>query len=146
MAESSRTKNSIRNVTVNILCQVFSLILSFATRTLFIKLLGADYLGISGLFSNILMVLSLASMGIESAIIYNLYKYLASDDKEKIAANINYYGSIYRIIGISVFVLGMALVPFLQYIVNLDNDIPHIKIYYIILLKRMNFLLKIIII
>ncbi|MBQ7258162.1 MAG: oligosaccharide flippase family protein [Abditibacteriota bacterium] len=134
MAESSRTKNSIRNVTVNILCQVFSLILSFATRTLFIKLLGADYLGISGLFSNILMVLSLASMGIESAIIYNLYKYLASDDKEKIAANINYYGSIYRIIGISVFVLGMALVPFLQYIVNLDNDIPHIKIYYIMYL------------
>ena len=139
MAESSRTKNSIRNISVNITCQAVSLILSFATRTLFIKLLGADYLGISGLFTNILTVLYLASMGIETAIIYNPYRYVASDDKEKIAANINYYGDIYRKIGIVVFIFGMALVPFLQYLVNLESNIPHIKIYYIMYLLNSTF-------
>lgn len=130
----SRTKNSFRNIFVNIGCQIVQLLVSFVSRTMFIKILGADYLGINGLFTNILSILSLANLGFGTAIVYNLYKYLAEDNKKMIAANINFYGRIYKIIACVIFVIGIALIPFLQYIVKLDNNIPHLKLYYVLFL------------
>lgn len=52
----------------------------------FTRTLSAEYLGVSGLFTNILSMLSLAELGIGSAIVYALYKPLAVDDKEKVAS------------------------------------------------------------
>lgn len=136
MAEKSRTHKSLKNAVVNIACQLCILLTSFFTRTLFIKFLGADYLGVNGLFTNILNVLSLAELGVGSAIVYNLYKLIPQDNREKIAAYINYYGRVYSFIAIFVFVAGMALVPFLQYIVNLDKGMPLIKVYYVLFLLK----------
>lgn len=48
----------------NIIC--FSII----TRTIFVYVLGAEYLGVSGLFSNVLGVLSFTELGIGSAIVF----------------------------------------------------------------------------
>ena len=62
----SRTKNSIRNIVVSIGMQLTLLILSFITRTVFIKLLGENYLGITDLYSNILSILSLSDLGINT--------------------------------------------------------------------------------
>ena len=82
----SRTVKTFKNASMGIVCQIATLITNFATRTLFIKFLGADYLGINGLFGNILTMLSLSELGFSSAIVYNLYKYLAKKDEEKIAS------------------------------------------------------------
>ena len=73
----SRTKNTFRNMSVAFLMQVVSILLSFACRTAFAKLLATEYLGLGGLFSNIISVLSLSELGIGSVIIVNLYKPLA---------------------------------------------------------------------
>ena len=48
--KSSRTKNSIKNVAFNFGYQVLVLILGFVNRTIFINILGVNYLGISGIF------------------------------------------------------------------------------------------------
>ena len=61
MNTQSRKMNSIRNVLFSIGHQLLMIALSFISRTIFIKTLGAEYLGINGLFSNILTVLSLAA-------------------------------------------------------------------------------------
>lgn len=137
MAES-RTKKTLKNAVINISCQIAILITSFATRTLFIKLLGANYLGINGLFSNILSYLSLAELGFSSAIVYELYSLIANKNEENIAATINFYGKIYKIIALVVFVLGMALVPFLQLIVKFPEGqaVSHIKLYYVLFLLK----------
>ena len=74
MNSNSRTKNVSINTTVSLLCQVLNLVLNFVTRTIFIKILGADYLGVNGLFTNILTILSFAELGIGNAIVFNLYK------------------------------------------------------------------------
>lgn len=132
MNTDSRTKNAKLNIAFSFTNKIVLLILTFIVRKLFINFIGVEYLGINGLFANILTLLSIADLGIATAINVHLYKPIANGDTKKISAIINYFKVVYRVIAITVFVIGMCLLPFLQYIVNLDNDIPHIYLYYCI--------------
>lgn len=130
----SRTKNSMKNVIMGLLVQVITVLLTFITRTIFIKVLGEDYLGINGLFTNILAVLSMAEMGIGTAIIYSMYKPLKDNDTKKLNALVNYYKKLYNIIALLVLLVGLAILPFLDSIVQLDREIENLKLYYILFL------------
>lgn len=112
----SRIENSIRNTTFALLGQIATIILSFVARTVFINCLGAGYLGINGLFTNILSVLSFAELGFGTAIIYALYKPLAENNEEQVVALMRFYATIYRAIGIFIFVAGVCLVPYLHFL------------------------------
>lgn len=132
----SRTYNSIRNIVYSIGNQMITLFLSFFSRTIFIKILGENYLGINGLFSEVLMMLSLADLGLGSAMVYSFYKPLAENDTRKISALINFYNKIYKIIALAVAIIGICLVPFIEFIVELDTPTPHLKLYYLIFLMN----------
>lgn len=119
----SRTKNSVRNYSMNVVSQVTSILLSFIGRTFFIKLLGIEYLGVNGLFSNILSLLSLAELGVGTAVTYMMYKPIAEDDKEKVAAYNDLFRRIYNYIGTFIFVAGLCFTPF---IFNLIKECPNI--------------------
>lgn len=121
MANNSRTKNTILNFTSSIIGQFITIIMQFAVRTVFIKTLGKSYLGISGLFSNILSMLSLAEMGIGSAIIFKLYEPLSKKDESRIKILMNFYKVVYRYIGIVVAIIGVLVIPFLPKLIN-DYD------------------------
>ena len=136
MNQKSRSYNSTVNAVVNIIAQFIILLINFGTRKVFIVAFGENYLGISGLFSNVLSVLSLAELGVGSAILYCLYKPIAENDYDRINALINYYKKLYRIIGISVAVIGLLVVPFLGYLVNIDADIGNITLYYLLYLAN----------
>ena len=75
-----RTKNTIKNITITILTQVIITLLGFLSRKVFIDSLGTEYLGVNGLLTNVLSMLSLIEGGIGTSIVYNLYKPLAEDD------------------------------------------------------------------
>lgn len=98
--------------------------LSFVVRTVFIHQLGNEYLGINGLFSNILYLLSFAELGLGTAITFALYKPLADDDKKTVSALMNFFSKAYRIIGCSIFLLGLCLTPFLKYIIGENPQLP----------------------
>jgi len=134
MNDDSRTKNSIRNMVSSWGGQFLGIGFSFVSRTIFINILGAEYLGINGLFSNILSMLALAELGVGSAITYSLYKPLASKDENKIKALMGLYATAYRMIGCIVAVIGLALVPFLENIIKEKPDIPHLTIIYLMFL------------
>lgn len=136
MNNRSRTYNTALNASVNILVQFVTLIINFATRKIFIVTFGENYLGISGLYSNILSVLSLAELGVGSAILYCMYKPVAEKDFKKISALVNYYKKLYRVIGFSVAVIGLAVVPFLKYLVKIEADIGNITLYYLLYLTN----------
>lgn len=129
-----RTRNSIRNSFFAIGGQFLTLLLSFVTRTIFIKTLGASYLGINGLFINVLSILSFAELGVGTAIIYCLYKPFAENDIEKISALMNFYAKAYKLIGLIVAVLGLALVPFLNLFIKDKPDIPNLTLIYLLFL------------
>lgn len=135
--DDSRTNNSIRNYSMNAISQVTSILLSFIGRTFFIKFLGIEYLGVNGLFSNILSLLSLAELGVGTAITYMMYKPIAEDDKVKIAAYNNLFRLIYNSIGAFILVAGLCFTPFIY---NLIKDKPNISenLYIIYVLYLLN--------
>lgn len=113
-----RTKNSIKNGMVSIILSFITIILGLISQSIFIKTLGTEYVGIKGLFSNILSMLALAELGFGSAIVYNLYKPIANNDFETIRSLTLFYKKIYRVILIIVLVCGIALLPFIPKIVG----------------------------
>ena len=80
----SRTKNMVRNVYWSLIGQTLGIIASFIVRIVFIRVLNSTYLGLNGLFSNILTILYLTELGVGTAITYSLYRPLAKHDNEKI--------------------------------------------------------------
>lgn len=128
MNTNSRLTNSIKNISFGLIAQIIQMVLGFVSRTIFIKYLAVEYLGVNGLFSNILSLLSLTELGITSAILYSLYKPLAEKDEKKLAALVNFCSKIYTNIALIIGALGLILVPFLHQIVDnppiqLKNDL-----------------------
>ena len=137
MKERSRTEYSLLNIFAGVGGYFITTIVGFISRMVFVRCLSADYLGVNGLFTNVLTMLSLAELGIGNAIVFALYKPLAEHDEEKIASLVNFYGKAYKIIGITVGIVGILLLPFLTVIIN---DQPEIKesIYLLYLINLFN--------
>lgn len=117
-SNNSRVKNSIYNFVTSIGAQFVTVVMSFVCRTVFIQKLGESYLGISGLFENVLSMLSLAELGIGTAILYRLYEPLAQKNVSRIQAWMHFYKTAYRVIAIIVACVGLCLIPFLPVLIN----------------------------
>lgn len=133
---NNRTKNVIRNSIASLLQKMVQILSQFALRTAFIYLLGKEYTGISGLFTDILHVLSLMELGLDSSMIFSLYKPLAEHDVRRITALLRFYKRAFSAIGLVVLCAGLACIPFLSYIVkdvpNITEDIRYIFMMYVI--------------
>ena len=95
-----RTKNAFMNMISSLISHFVSMFIGFFVQAIFVKNLGTEYLGINGLFSNIFSMLGVVELGIGSSIIYNLYKPIAQNNKEKIKSLMNFYKKCYRIIAL----------------------------------------------
>lgn len=137
MKQRSRTEYSLINMFTGMVGYGINTVVGFICRIIFVRTLSADYLGVSGLFTNILSVLSLAELGISSAITYALYKPLAENDENKTVAIIQFYRKAYAAIGCFVAAVGLGMLPFLNLIIT---DPPAIKenIYLLYLLYLLN--------
>lgn len=113
-----RTKNSYFNIVANTFVLLSRTLALFILRTAFIKILGEEYLGVNGLFTNILSMLSLAELGIGTAITFSLYKPLANDNIKEVSAIMAFYKKVYKLIGITIAILGLILLPFIPMIVG----------------------------
>lgn len=127
----SRTDNSLKNLKTAVLFKLAAIVVNFIARKIFVVVLTKEYLGLDGTFANILTMLSLAELGVGTAITYSMYKPLAEGDRELILSLMTLYRKFYTVIGITVGVLGAALTPFLQYIIRDIPDIPHIRLIYL---------------
>lgn len=131
---STRLKMTAKNAFWSYFSMGVSFVLQFISRTVFIYFLGEGYLGINGLFSNVLGVLSFAELGIGTAINFSLYKPVAEHDVEKIKSYMYYYKWAYRAIALIVCVLGIVLIPFLDILVTDPGNVGNITVYYCIYL------------
>jgi O-antigen/teichoic acid export membrane protein len=133
---NNRTGNSARNLALGLINKMVIIVLSFVSRAIFIHILSVEYLGINSLFGDILNMLSLADLGFGTAMVYSFYKPLAEHDENKLSALITFYKKVYNIIALGVATIGLALIPFLELIINLEEPIPHLKVYYVICLSN----------
>jgi O-antigen/teichoic acid export membrane protein len=129
--EVSRSKRTVQNVSIGFFSQFVNVVLSFISRTVFIRTLGSEYLGLNGIFADVLTLLSLADLGFSTAMAYSFYKPLSEHDENKISVLIAFYSKVYNIIAAVVLVLGLCCIPFLRLIVNTEKDIPNLEIYYL---------------
>ena len=115
-----KSKRALWNVIINTLVQILQVVLAFVVRKVFLMTLGADILGLNSLFSSILAFLSLTELGLGVSVSMCLYKPLAENDTIKITAYMYFLKKVYTYIGIAIFVIGICITPFLQFIVNGD--------------------------
>ena len=114
----SRTENAIRNTKYAFISKVSALILGFISRTVFVYFLGDALLGVNSLYTDVLTALSFAELGFGTALVYAMYAPVARNDTEYVIKLLDYYKWIYRIIAGIVAILGIAIIPFLQYLVK----------------------------
>ena len=108
-------------------------VLKFLSRRVFVLLLGKEYLGLNGLFTDVLSMLSLAELGFSVSITYSLYRPVAKGDTELIKSLIRLYRRVYRTVGLVVLGLGLMLTPFLSFFVKeMPKDIPNIPLIYLL--------------
>lgn len=119
--KNSRTTNSLYNFTSGISGEVLAMLMQFICRTVFIKILGDSFLGISSLFSNLLSMLTLAEFGVGNAILYKLYEPVEKDDRKRISVILKFSKQTYRIIGLTVAVLGIGMIFALPYFIKSED-------------------------
>lgn len=135
--EIQRSINAKRNIVYGIINKVITLFLPFLLRTVIIKTIGVDYLGLNSLFSSILQVLNLTELGFSSAIVYSMYKPIAENDIDTVCALVNLFKKIYRAIGFFILVVGLLILPLLSHMIN--GSVPYgINIYLVYLIYLIN--------
>lgn len=134
----SRTKRTVLNASASLVDNFIRLIIKFVSRYIFIFTLGQQYLGVSALFSSIIAILSLADLGFGIALPQALYKPLAQKNEKRICTILKFYSKVYTVIAIVVIVVGMALLPFLRWIIGAKDTtgIEHINIIYILFILQ----------
>lgn len=100
-------------------------------RLAFVRSLSIEYLGINGLFANLLVMLSLAELGVGLAIVYSLYKTLAEEDIEAVKALMRVFQKAYTAIGIFIIVAGICVLPWLDWFIK-GNVVTDIHWFYVI--------------
>lgn len=134
-----RIKNIINNIVFGVGGTFITSLLGFVSRTVFIHTLGIVYLGVNGLMISVLSMLSLAELGVGTAITFSLYKPLAENDTEKINSLMVFYKKVYRVIGLVVFALGLIVMCFLEYIIKDYQAISNLQLIYFIFLVNTSY-------
>lgn len=130
----TRVNKLLKNAKWSYIGSFASIVTGFISRTAFIYILGTTYLGLNTVFTSVLGILSFAELGIGNVLNTQLYKPVAENNHEKIKTLINLYRKAYLIIASGIAVIGLAFLPFLNYVIKGAVDIPYVKIYYLVFL------------
>jgi O-antigen/teichoic acid export membrane protein len=114
----ARAKNTMRNTIWGAVYRLTTLVGPFVIKTIIIKKLGLEYSGLNSLFTAILTVLNLANLGFSSSLVYTMFKAVAEEDTEALCAMMNFYRKVYRIVGLVILGMGLAIMPFLPKLVG----------------------------
>ena len=134
--EKSRTEYSTMNTVVAMISRIAAILMGFVTRVVFTHTLSESYVGINGLFTDILNVLSLTELGVETAISYALYRPIAQGDIRKQQILMRMFRTFYRITAGCVVVLGLSIIPFFDVLMKNRPDVDHLMLIYFLYLAN----------
>lgn len=134
--DMGRIQQARKNIIFGFASNFVIILMNFLQRDIFIRMLGRTLLGVNGIYTDVLSVLSLTEMGIGTALNYSLYKPVAQGDREKIKSYMQFYKRAYLTIAGVITVLGIAISPFLKYILKNPGSlsIQELTLYYYIFL------------
>lgn len=133
--QHSRKTNIIRSSFLSMVCRILDIALGLGYRYLFLKTLSIEYLGINSLFTNVLGVLSLAELGIANSIVYRLYEPISREDVDRVGELMAFFRHAYLLIGLVITLIGLAITPFLKFLIKDASEIPaDVNLYVVFLL------------
>lgn len=131
----SRTQYATLNIASSFVGYFLNTAVGFVCRMVFVRCLTEEHLGVAGLFTNIIMMLSLSELGLGAVMTHALYDPIAKNNKEKIAALVRYFAKLQRAFFGFVVIAGLALVPFLDVFVrerpNIDESFTLIYLLFV---------------
>lgn len=129
-----RFRSSSRNAMAAVVTSIVMGVISFVERVVFNQCFISDYLGFYSLFKNVISVLSVANLGLSSAIAFSLYAPLAEDDYDEVRAILFFFKKVYLVVGTVILLLGLAFTPFLKFFVSTEVEMSAVQTYFIIFL------------
>lgn len=133
----SRTEKSIKNIATSLVLGFLTTIIGFVAQKVFVDTLGVEYLGLNGLFTNLVAMLAVAELGLGSAIVYHLYAPLHTKDMPRVSSYMRFYRNGYRIIAASIMALGLLLLPFLPLIIGQGHSVDiHISLVFLLFIAN----------
>lgn len=130
----SRVRNSVYNSLCGIIAYLVITLVAFISRKIFATVLGQEYLGLEGLFINIISMLSLSELGLSTAILFFLYEPVTKSNNEVVKTYMSFYKKIYRYIGSFIFIIGILITMNLKYIVKTELPLIQVQIYFVLFL------------
>lgn len=134
MKQKTRTEYSVMNTSVAFVAQISAILMGFFTRVVFTRMLSEGYVGINGLFTDILNILSLSELGVGTAITYALYGPIARKDIQKQQILMRMFRTFYRMTAAFVLAAGVCLIPFLDVLMKDRPDVEHLVLIYLLYL------------
>lgn len=115
---TSRTRTAILNTTVSTLVYMIQLVMMMLVRVFFIRYLGKEYLGLTGVYTSLISMLSITDLGLDAVFLYLLYKPLANNQWSDVRSLLLAFRKIYRVVVSVVFIAGLVLLGLLPYILG----------------------------
>lgn len=133
----SRTKNTSRNILAGLWNRFSTIVFSFINRTIIIYILGAEFSGLNSVFTSVIGVLSIAELGIDMAIVQSMYKPIAEGNQKRICELLTLYRKSYYVVGMLILATGIALIPFMPYLIH--DELPQsVNLYSLYILYLLN--------
>lgn len=132
-----RSKLAMLNTFFGIINQIVLAIVNIGIRKVMISTIGVEYLGVGGLFSNVLSLLSLTESGFGIAIVYKLYRPIANNDVNCLGQYLSFYSKVYKVIAGVVTGAGIIILPILPFVIK-ETSIPMNEIYWYYILFLVN--------
>lgn len=129
-----RTGKAAHNFVFTIFANITAIMIGLLAQKLFIDILGLEYAGLNGLFTNVITALAIVDLGIGEAVIFHLYKPLKDGDTRTVRALMIFYRRAFHVIAAIISVIGVCLMPFLPYIAKTDNTEINLAYVYMIYL------------
>ena len=131
---TGRLQKSAKNASFTMFASLAAILIGLIAQKLFIQILGLEYAGLNGLFSNVITMLAIADLGIGEAVVFNLYRPLKENDRETIRSLMNFYRKAFSLVALVIAVIGVCIIPLLPYIAETTQaDVNSTAIYLIFL-------------
>ena len=129
-----KMRNATNIIITGLTSRIVTIILQFVTKTLFIRYLGSECVGLDSLFASILSALNITELGLSTSIVFSMYKPIAEDDSKTICALMNLYRKCYYAIGTFILIAGLVILPFVPKIIK--GSVPYgLNIYILYLIN-----------
>ena len=106
------------NIAVSVLCQVLTMVTAILVKRVLIDQCGNDINGLNTLYLSIVGFLSIAELGVGSAISFCMYKPIVEGDVAYTAALYRLFRGVYLGIGGIIWVIGLGVTPFVHHFVK----------------------------